>query len=207
MLPSRPCDLTELCVFVIVLSKYHVNLHWRHNPKPICGTTISKLILVVQMLHETLAGRVMIHNGHVFQLERVQHCYVYLDQSLVLPQRRRIPGVQTHFKSDWLKVATRKRSIISILIWFANQISHLASLASQLLLARPTSNKFLRYVSHKLRHPISVAMYQPLKAVAVNWTPPQSNSMFETAGRAYQRSSIAPNQSNLQETFRVQLSQ
>lgn len=60
-----------------------------------------------------------------------------------------------------------------------------------------TSSKFLLYVSHKLRHPISVAMYHPLNAVAVNWTPPQSNSMFETAGRAYHRSPIPPNQLNL----------
>lgn len=64
-----------------------------------------------------------------------------------------------------------------------------------------TSNRFRRFVSHKLRQPISrlnkekgkvdtflekgknlpVDMYQPLKAQPGNTKPPQSKSMLETA--------------------------
>lgn len=54
-------------------------------------------------------------------------------------------------------------------------------------------------VSHRLRQPISVLMYQPLKGAAVNWMPPQSNIMLETAGSAYHLSPSSSNQSKLKE--------
>lgn len=48
-----------------------------------------------------------------------------------------------------------------------------------------TSIKFLRFTSHKFLQPISVDIYHPLKDVAVNWMPPQSNIIEDTAGTAY----------------------
>ena len=48
-----------------------------------------------------------------------------------------------------------------------------------------TSIKFLRFTSHRFLQPISVDIYHPLNAVAVNWMPPQSNIMLDTAGTAY----------------------
>lgn len=48
-----------------------------------------------------------------------------------------------------------------------------------------TSIKLYRLTSHKSLAPISVLMYQPLNGAAVNSNPPQSNTMFETAGTAY----------------------
>lgn len=48
-----------------------------------------------------------------------------------------------------------------------------------------TSVKFLRFGSNRFLQPISVDIYQPLNDVAVNWMPPQSNSIFDTAGNAY----------------------
>lgn len=62
-----------------------------------------------------------------------------------------------------------------------------------------TSVRFRRFTSHKSRLPISVDMYQPLKAVAVNIIPPQSNIMLETAGSAYQRKPSSSNHSYLEE--------
>lgn len=61
-----------------------------------------------------------------------------------------------------------------------------------------TSNKLRRCVSHRLRQPISVLMYQPLNAVPENWMPPQSNIMPDTAGTEYQRSPNSPNHSILE---------
>lgn len=48
------------------------------------------------MLHEALAGRVVVDDGHVLRLERVQHGDIDLDQGAVLPQRRRRARVQLH---------------------------------------------------------------------------------------------------------------
>lgn len=48
-----------------------------------------------------------------------------------------------------------------------------------------TSIKFLRFTSHRFLQPISVLIYHPLNDVAVNWMPPQSNIMLDTAGTAY----------------------
>lgn len=64
-----------------------------------------------------------------------------------------------------------------------------------------TSKILRRFVSHKLRQPISVDMYQPLKVVAVNCMPPTSNNMLETAGKAYQRKPNSLNQSYLQQKW------
>lgn len=60
-----------------------------------------------------------------------------------------------------------------------------------------TSSMLRRLVSHRFRHPISVDMYHPLKAVAVNWMPPQSNSIPDTAGSAYQRRFRSANHLNV----------
>lgn len=51
--------------------------------------------------------------------------------------------------------------------------------------------------SHRFRHPISVDIYHPLNDVAVNSIPPQSKSMFDTAGRAYHLRLSSANQSYL----------
>lgn len=56
------------------------------------------------MLHEALAGRVMVHDGDVARLERVQHGDIDFDQGFVLPQGRRIPRVQAHFDRDGLTI-------------------------------------------------------------------------------------------------------
>lgn len=39
--------------------------HGRHNPHPIRWTSVAEFILIVQVLHETLAGGVMVHDGRV----------------------------------------------------------------------------------------------------------------------------------------------
>ena len=41
---------------------------------------------------------------------------------------------------------------------------------------------------------------QPLNGTAVNWSPPQSNAMEDTAGRAYHLNPSSSNQSNLSES-------
>lgn len=60
-----------------------------------------------------------------------------------------------------------------------------------------TSRIFKRLVSQRFRQPISVDMYHPLNAVAVNSMPPQSNSILDTAGTAYHRKLRSLNQSYL----------
>lgn len=65
---------------------------------------LPQLGLILEMLHKTLAGRVMIHNGHIAALIRMQHGNVHLDDSLVLPQRCWRARVQVHFKGHCLKV-------------------------------------------------------------------------------------------------------
>jgi len=58
----------------------------RHNPDPICGTSIPQFAFVFVMLHEGFACCVMVDDGDVVLLIRVQNCNINLDESLILPQ-------------------------------------------------------------------------------------------------------------------------
>lgn len=87
----------------------------------------------------------------------------------------------------WKLWATRKRRN-----WFSSMFFEYPTFFQDCLV---TSVKFLLLTSHKFLHPISVDIYQPLKEVAVNWIPPQSNDMLDTAGNAYHRRSSSANHS------------
>jgi len=56
------------------------------------------------MLHKALAGRVVIHNGHVATLVGVEHGNVHLHHSLVLPQGCGRTGVQLHLQRHRLRL-------------------------------------------------------------------------------------------------------
>lgn len=60
-----------------------------------------------------------------------------------------------------------------------------------------TSETLRRFESHKFLQPISVAMYQPLKAVPGKKMPPQSKAIFATAGNTYHRRPNSSNHGNL----------
>lgn len=76
--------------------------HLRHNPNPVGWTAVPQLALVLVVLHETLAGRMMIDYRDVLLLIWSQHGDIDLDECFVFPQRARISSVQTHFDRYWL---------------------------------------------------------------------------------------------------------
>uniref|UniRef100_A0A182QLU0 Uncharacterized protein n=1 Tax=Anopheles farauti TaxID=69004 RepID=A0A182QLU0_9DIPT len=89
----------------------------------------------------------------------------------------------------------RLRTKLEHLQWSVRAL--FASEASLVLLNdRLTSSRLRRFASHRLRQPISVDIYHPLKAVAVNWMPPQSNNIDDTIGTAYHRRFSSANHLN-----------
>lgn len=69
----------------------------RHNPNPISGAAVSQFAFVLVVLHKTLARRVMIYDGDVALLIRVENCNINLHECLILPQWAGISSVQSHF--------------------------------------------------------------------------------------------------------------
>lgn len=52
-------------------------------------------------------------------------------------------------------------------------------------ISKRTSKILYLFKSQRSRQAISVTMYHPLNGHAVNWSPPQSNNILDTAGTLY----------------------
>lgn len=95
--------------------------HWRNNPCPISGTSISEwkncispgfqhydwhenelripqFCFVFQMLHETFTCRVVINDCNLMALIRMQNSEIYFDQCFIFPQWCWSAGIQLQFR-------------------------------------------------------------------------------------------------------------
>lgn len=91
----------------------------RHDPNPVGWTTLSQFGLVLIVLHEALACRVVVDDGDVRLLIRMQNCNIDFHQRFVLPQRAGISSVQSHFNRYRLAKRYRK-SALSVRTWREN---------------------------------------------------------------------------------------
>lgn len=123
-------------------------------------------------------------------LETVQHRQVDFDESSVFFQKSVVVQFVFHAVQNFLEEIDRKLMSKAVLRGEGKP-------AGFLLSSTLTSKTLYLCGSHKFLHPISELMYQPLNGHAVNWIPPQSNSIPDTAGRQYHRRPKSANQSNL----------
>lgn len=89
----------------------HRRKNLRYNPHPIGRTSVAQFGLVLVVLHEAFAGRMVIDNCYVLLLIWLQHCNIDFDECLILPQRAGISSVQSHFNCYRLFYYTHERSI------------------------------------------------------------------------------------------------
>lgn len=192
----------------------------RHDPHPIRWTSLSRSQFVFVVFHKRFGRSVMVHYRYVVRLTRienshfnvpvddqreslassslslstyletVQHRQVDFDESPVFFQKPVVVQFGFHAVQNFLEVIDRKLMPKTV-FWEGEPAGF--PLPSAL-----TSNTLYLCGSHKFLHPISELMYQPLNGHAVNWIPPQSNSIPDTAGRQYHRRPKSANQSNLQ---------
>lgn len=188
----------------------------RHDPHPIRWTSLSRSQFVFVVFHKRFGRSVMVHYCYVVRLTRIENSHFNMPQrptrivSVIvvvnlLGNCATPPGwlrwepclfsktrsCAVRFSCD-PKLPGSHRQKINAENGFSGGEPAGFPLPSAL-----TSNTLYLCGSHKFLHPISELMYQPLNGHAVNWIPPQSNSIPDTAGRQYHRRPKSANQSNL----------